>query len=81
MERPALQWLLAEIKQGLIDLLLVYKVDRLTRSLTDFAKMVEAFDAHSNLRATRAAADSLTAQPPSRTRFFGPYAMPNRGPQ
>src|SRR5271163_904396 len=43
MERPALQRLLAEIRQGLIDVVVVYKVDRLTRSLTDFAKMVEAF--------------------------------------
>jgi site-specific DNA recombinase len=45
MERPALQRLLAEINQGLIDVVVVYKVDRLTRSLTDFAKMVEVFDA------------------------------------
>ena len=46
MERPALQRLLADIKQGLIDVVVVYKVDRLTRSLADFAKMVEVFDAH-----------------------------------
>jgi len=45
MERPALQCLLADINQGLIDVVVVYKVDRLTRSLTDFAKMVEVFDA------------------------------------
>ena len=45
MERPALQRLLADINQGLIDVVVVYKVDRLTRSLTDFAKMVEVFDA------------------------------------
>ena len=45
MERPALQRLLADISQGLIDVVVVYKVDRLTRSLTDFAKMVEVFDA------------------------------------
>jgi site-specific DNA recombinase len=45
MERPALQHLLSEINQGLIDVVVVYKVDRLTRSLTDFAKMVEVFDA------------------------------------
>jgi len=44
MERPALQRLLADISQGLIDVVVVYKVDRLTRSLTDFAKMVEVFD-------------------------------------
>jgi len=44
MERPALQRLLADINQGLIDVVVVYKVDRLTRSLTDFAKMVEVFD-------------------------------------
>jgi DNA invertase Pin-like site-specific DNA recombinase len=46
MERPALRRLLADINQGLIDIVVVYKVDRLTRSLADFAKMVEAFDAH-----------------------------------
>ncbi len=45
MERPALQRLLADINQGLIDVAVVYKVDRLTRSLADFAKMVEVFDA------------------------------------
>jgi len=45
MERPALQRLLADISQGLIEVVVVYKVDRLTRSLTDFAKMVEVFDA------------------------------------
>jgi len=46
MERPALQRLMTAIKQGLINLVVVYKVDRLTRSLADFVKMVEAFDAH-----------------------------------
>jgi predicted site-specific integrase-resolvase len=46
MERPALQRLMADIKQGLINVVVVYKVDRLTRSLADFVKMVEAFDAH-----------------------------------
>jgi len=46
MERPALQRLMADITQGLINVVVVYKVDRLTRSLADFAKMVEAFDAH-----------------------------------
>ena len=46
MERPALQRLMADLNQGLIEVVVVYKVDRLTRSLADFAKMVEAFDAH-----------------------------------
>src|SRR2546428_8176418 len=46
MERPALQRLMADITQGLINVVVVYKVDRLTRSLADFAKMVETFDAH-----------------------------------
>ena len=45
MERPALRRLLSDINHGLIDVAVVYKVDRLTRSLTDFAKMVEVFDA------------------------------------
>src|SRR6516162_1450467 len=46
MERPALQQLLGDIRQGLIEVVVVYKVDRLTRTLADFAKMVELFDAH-----------------------------------
>ena len=46
MELPALQRLLAEIGAGRIDIVVVYKVDRLTRSLADFAKLVERFDAH-----------------------------------
>jgi site-specific DNA recombinase len=46
MERPALQRLLADIRERAIDVIVVYKVDRLTRSLADFAKMVELFDAH-----------------------------------
>src|SRR5260221_7791481 len=45
MERPALQSLLEGIRQKQIDVVVVYKVDRLTRSLADFAKMVEVFDA------------------------------------
>ena len=45
LERPALQRLLADVASGRIDIIVVYKVDRLTRSLLDFAKLVEAFDA------------------------------------
>ena len=45
MERPALKRLLADIEDTGIDVVVVYKVDRLTRSLPDFAKMVEIFDA------------------------------------
>jgi site-specific DNA recombinase len=45
LDRPALQRLLAAIRSGLIDVVVVYKVDRLTRSLADFAKLVELFDA------------------------------------
>jgi DNA invertase Pin-like site-specific DNA recombinase len=44
MERPGLQRLLAEVKAGRVDVIVVYKVDRLTRSLTDFAKIVEVLD-------------------------------------
>jgi site-specific DNA recombinase len=44
MNRPALKQLLEDIAVGSVDTIVVYKVDRLTRSLTDFAKMVEAFD-------------------------------------
>src|SRR5258708_3851316 len=45
LERPALARLLADISSGKIDVDVVYKVDRLTRSLADFAKIVEIFDA------------------------------------
>ena len=46
MERPALQKLLVDVPARRIDVIVVYKVDRLTRSLADFAKLVETFDAH-----------------------------------
>src|SRR5499427_3606139 len=46
LDRPALQELLAGVRAGKIDIVLVYKVDRLTRSLADFAKLIELFDAH-----------------------------------
>ena len=45
MERPALRRLLDDIECGKIDVVVVYKIDRLTRSLADFARIVEAFDA------------------------------------
>jgi site-specific DNA recombinase len=47
LERPALKKLLVDIEAGRIDVVMVYKIDRLTRSLADFAKLVEAFDARS----------------------------------
>ena len=46
LERPALQALLTDIKDRKVDVVVVYKVDRLTRSLADFAKLIEIFDAH-----------------------------------
>jgi site-specific DNA recombinase len=47
LERPALKRLLRDIEAGRIDVIVVYKIDRLTRSLADFAKLVETFDAKS----------------------------------
>ncbi len=44
IERPAFQRLLTDVGEGKIDVVVVYKVDRLTRSLSDFAKIVEIFD-------------------------------------
>ena len=44
LDRPALKKLLADIEAGKVDVIVVYKIDRLTRSLADFAKLVEAFD-------------------------------------
>ena len=46
MERPALKRLMADVEAGFVDIIVVYKVDRLTRSLADFAKLVEIFDQH-----------------------------------
>src|SRR3989454_2602879 len=46
LERPALQRLLTDIRARQVDVVVVYKVDRLTRSLADFAKLVELFDQH-----------------------------------
>ena len=46
LERPALKRLLADIEQGRIDVIVVHKIDRLSRSLTDFAKLVETMEAH-----------------------------------
>jgi site-specific DNA recombinase len=46
LDRPALQTVLADVRSGKINIVVVYKVDRLTRSLADFAKLVELFDQH-----------------------------------
>ena len=46
LQRPALQALLAEVRARRVEIVLVYKVDRLTRSLADFAKLIELFDSH-----------------------------------
>jgi len=46
LERPALQRLIQDIESGLVDVVVVYKIDRLSRSLMDFAKLVQTFDAH-----------------------------------
>ena len=46
MDRPALQALLDDVRAQRVDVIVVYKVDRLTRSLSDFAKLVELFDEH-----------------------------------
>ena len=46
MERPALKRLLSDVEAGRIDVIVVYKIDRLTRALADFARMLEIFDRH-----------------------------------
>jgi site-specific DNA recombinase len=46
LERPALQRLLADVRAGKVHIVVVYKVDRLTRSLSDFAKLIEVFEKH-----------------------------------
>jgi DNA invertase Pin-like site-specific DNA recombinase len=46
MERPSLKRLMADIQMGKVDIVVVYKIDRLSRSLADFARMVDVFDRH-----------------------------------
>ena len=46
LERPGLKRLLGDIEEGLVDVVVVYKIDRLSRSLADFAKLVDIFDRH-----------------------------------
>ena len=46
LERPALERLLADIEAGRVDIVVVYKIDRLSRSLMDFAKLIEVFETH-----------------------------------
>ena len=46
MDRPGLKRLLDDVRSGLVDIIVVYKIDRLSRSLADFAKLVELFDEH-----------------------------------
>ena len=52
MDRPALKRLLVDIKAGRIDIVVVYKIDRLTRSLTDFSKMIELFESYADFWCT-----------------------------
>ncbi|WP_310794394.1 recombinase family protein [Roseovarius sp. SCSIO 43702] len=46
LDRPALKQLIADVEDGLIDVVVVYKIDRLSRALMDFSKLVEIFDRH-----------------------------------
>jgi DNA invertase Pin-like site-specific DNA recombinase len=46
MDRPAMKRLLKDIQDDKVDVVVVYKIDRLTRSLTDFSKMIEVFEQH-----------------------------------
>ena len=46
LDRPALKQLIADVEDGLVDVIVVYKIDRLSRALMDFSKLVELFDRH-----------------------------------
>jgi DNA invertase Pin-like site-specific DNA recombinase len=63
LDRPALKRLLADIEAGLVDVVVVYKIDRLSRSLMDFARLVEAFEAH-NVTFVSVAQSFNTTTPP-----------------
>jgi len=65
LERPGLKLLLADIEEGLIDVVVVYKIDRLSRSLMDFSKLVEVFDRMGvTSRAGRRSSKPLTQSAP-----------------
>jgi DNA invertase Pin-like site-specific DNA recombinase len=70
-----LQGLLAAIRAGQIDIIVVYKVDRLTRSLADFAKLIELFDAHNALFVSPGA---RLSREPSHESSPLPYRHPRR---
>jgi DNA invertase Pin-like site-specific DNA recombinase len=59
MERPALRRLMADIQMGKVDIVVVYKIDRLSRSLAGFARMVDVFDRHRVSFSAVTAADQL----------------------
>ena len=63
MERPAFQRLLSDVNAGQIDVVVVYKVDRLTRSLSDFAKIVDIFDKHAASPLCRSPSSSTPHRP------------------
>ena len=70
LNRPALQQLLADIRSGQVDLIVVYKIDRLTRSLTDFANLVTACRPCNGRKADRTPAEAgmrlrVTPRPPT----------------
>lgn len=65
MERPAIKRLMADVASGKFDVIIVYKFDRLTRALTDFARIVEVLDARgASFVSVRAVAGSTNRTPP-----------------
>ena len=81
LQRPALQQLLADIAAGLIDVVVVYKIDRLSRSLTQFSRLMQIFDRHSvQLLSVSQHLVSLTATlEPLRDRLIGARARSPNG--
>jgi hypothetical protein len=78
MDRPALQRLLAYIGAGKVDVVVVYKIDRLTRSLFDFAKIVEAFDASEGQERARKLATRWLSAPDSNLDTQREYPLARR---
>jgi Resolvase, N terminal domain len=81
MDRPALRRLLDDVPAKRVDIIVVYKVDRLTRSLADFAKLVELFDAHGVIVQPAASNDprlDRAMRPRARTTFIGAFSDAHR---
>ena len=81
LERPALKRLLADVEVGRVDIVVVYKIDRLSRSLMDFAKLVDVFDRRQvTFVSVTQSFNTTTSMSPSRRFSAGRSSVPPENP-